>query len=84
MPRTASRSELFVVYKDLPSHRTVLDREGRATVADAALIGDEERVGEQLADLADAGVTRLRGGRVRLAGGARPHDGAAQQRPLAG
>ena len=50
-------TELFAVYKDIPSYRTILDREGKATVADVALIGDEERVGEQLADLADAGVT---------------------------
>jgi 5,10-methylenetetrahydromethanopterin reductase len=50
-------SELFAVYKDLPSYRTILDREGKATVADVALIGSEERVGEQLAELADAGVT---------------------------
>jgi hypothetical protein len=35
------------------------DREGKATVADVALIGDEGRVGEQLAELGDAGVTDL-------------------------
>lgn len=39
------------------SYRTILDPEGKATVADVALIGSEERVGEQLAELADAGVT---------------------------
>ena len=52
-------TELFAVYKDIPSYRTILDREGKATVADVALIGNEERVGELLADLADAGVTDL-------------------------
>ena len=50
-------TELFAVYKDIPSYRTILDREGKATVADVALIGNEEHVGEQLAELADAGVT---------------------------
>jgi F420-dependent oxidoreductase-like protein len=50
-------TELFAVYKDIPSYRTILDREGKATVADVALIGNEEQVGEQLADLGDAGVT---------------------------
>jgi hypothetical protein len=49
--------ELFAVYNDVPSYRTILDWEGKATVADVALIGDEERVGQQLADLAEAGVT---------------------------
>ena len=52
-------TELFAVYKDIPSYRTILDREGKATVADVALIGNEEQVGEQFADLADAGVTDL-------------------------
>jgi F420-dependent oxidoreductase-like protein len=50
-------TELFAVYNDVPSYRAILDREGKATVADVALIGAEERVGEQLADLAEAGVT---------------------------
>jgi F420-dependent oxidoreductase-like protein len=50
-------AELFAVYKDIPSYRAVLDREGKATVADVALIGDEGQVEEELADLADAGVT---------------------------
>jgi 5,10-methylenetetrahydromethanopterin reductase len=50
-------TKLFAVYKDLPSYRTILDREGKATVADVALIGNEELVGEQLAELDDAGVT---------------------------
>lgn len=50
-------TRLFAMYKDIPSYRAILDREGKATVADAALIGDEQHVGEQLAELADAGVT---------------------------
>jgi F420-dependent oxidoreductase-like protein len=54
-------TELFAVYKDVPSYRIILDREGKETVADVALIGDEDRVGEQLAELADAGVTDFAG-----------------------
>ena len=57
LPRTVWRRELFAVYNDIPSYRTILDREGKATVADVALIGNEQRVGDQLAELADAGVT---------------------------
>ena len=55
--RSATGDAAFALYNDLPSYRTILDREGKATVADAALIGDEQHVGEQLAELADAGVT---------------------------
>ena len=51
--------EVVSIYNDLPSYRTILDREGKATVVDVALIGNEEQVGEQLAELADAGVTDL-------------------------
>jgi alkanesulfonate monooxygenase SsuD/methylene tetrahydromethanopterin reductase-like flavin-dependent oxidoreductase (luciferase family) len=52
-------TELFAVYTNLPSYRTILDREGKATVAEVALIGDGGSVGEQLAELAAAGVTDL-------------------------
>ena len=48
---------LFALYNDIPSYRTILDREGKATVADVAIIGDEDTVREQLAELAAAGVT---------------------------
>jgi alkanesulfonate monooxygenase SsuD/methylene tetrahydromethanopterin reductase-like flavin-dependent oxidoreductase (luciferase family) len=48
---------LFAPYNDIPSYRTILDREGKATVADVAIIGDEDTVREQLAELAEAGVT---------------------------
>jgi 5,10-methylenetetrahydromethanopterin reductase len=58
-PEAAHRlaARLFALYNELPSYRTILDREGKATVADAALIGDEQRVREQLDELAEAGVT---------------------------
>jgi 5,10-methylenetetrahydromethanopterin reductase len=53
----ANAGQLFALYNDIPSYRTILDREGKATVADVALIGNEDQVREQLAELADAGVT---------------------------
>ena len=50
-------AELFLVYDSVPSYRTILDREGKATVADAAIVGPEDVVREGLATLQDAGVT---------------------------
>ena len=47
----------FAVYGTLPSYRAMLDREGAATPGDIALVGDEEAVAKQVAQLADAGVT---------------------------
>ena len=43
-------------YNDLPSHRAMLDREGRRP-ADVAIIGDEDEVAAGLAAFADAGAT---------------------------
>jgi F420-dependent oxidoreductase-like protein len=54
---TAGRA--FQVYGFLPSYRAMLDREGVAGPADVALVGDESAVGEQIARLAEAGVTDL-------------------------
>ena len=47
----------FAVYGTLPSYRAMLDREGAATPGDIALVGDEDAVAKQVAQLADAGVT---------------------------
>jgi 5,10-methylenetetrahydromethanopterin reductase len=47
----------FGVYKDLPSYRAMLDREGAAGPADVAVVGDEEAVAEQLRRLAGIGAT---------------------------
>ena len=55
-PHTVSPPSCSPSTRTFRRHRTILDREGKATVADVALIGNEELVGEQLADLADAGV----------------------------
>jgi F420-dependent oxidoreductase-like protein len=51
----------FAVYGTLPSYRAMLDREGAATPGDIALVGDEEAVAAQVAQLADAGVTDFGG-----------------------
>jgi F420-dependent oxidoreductase-like protein len=51
----------FAVYGTLPSYRAMLDREGAATPGDIALVGDEESVAAQVAQLADAGVTDFGG-----------------------
>jgi F420-dependent oxidoreductase-like protein len=46
----------FAVYGTLPSYRAMLDREGYAGPEDAAIIGDEQTVGQRLDELAAAGV----------------------------
>ncbi|MGD9751519.1 MAG: TIGR03564 family F420-dependent LLM class oxidoreductase [Acidimicrobiia bacterium] len=53
----ALAGKLFKVYSDVPSYRTILDRDGKATVAEAGLIGGEDEVLEGLVALADAGAT---------------------------
>lgn len=52
-------AEEFAVYGHLPSYRAMLDREGYAGPADAALIGDEETVTGRIAELREAGVDEL-------------------------
>lgn len=47
----------FVVYGELPSYRAMLDKEGAATPADVAVVGDEAAVRSQLAAIAEAGAT---------------------------
>ncbi len=49
----------FQVYGTLPSYRAMLDREGVASPGDVAIVGDESAVGEQIAHLAEIGVTDL-------------------------
>lgn len=50
-------SKAFEIYGTLPSYRAMLDREGAAGPGDVAIVGDESDVGEQLDQLAEAGVT---------------------------
>lgn len=52
----ARAAEEFAVYGQLPSYRAMLDREGYAGPADAAIIGDEATVSDRLAELRAAGV----------------------------
>lgn len=47
------------MYGMLPSYRAMLDREGAAGPGDVAILGDADSVGEQLDQLAAAGVTDL-------------------------
>lgn len=49
-------AEEFAVYGQLPSYRAMLDREGFADPADAAIIGDEATVAQRLDELAASGV----------------------------
>lgn len=52
----AKAAEEFAVYGQLPSYRAMLDREGFAGPEDAAIIGDEEAVSQQLDELSACGV----------------------------
>ncbi|MGW4643759.1 TIGR03564 family F420-dependent LLM class oxidoreductase [Sphaerisporangium sp. NPDC004334] len=50
-------SKVFSIYGQLPSYRAMLDREGAAGPGDVAIIGEEDEVAAQIADLAALGVT---------------------------
>lgn len=52
-------AQAFQIYGFLPSYRAMLDREGVSGPGDIAVVGDESTVGEQLARLAELGVTDL-------------------------
>lgn len=57
---TRERVATFLAgYGTLPSYRAMLDREGVEGPEDIAVLGDEDAVAEQLAAIADAGVTDL-------------------------
>ena len=47
------------MYGTLPSYRAMLDREGATGPGDVAVLGDADSIGEQLDQLAAAGVTDL-------------------------
>lgn len=47
----------LAIYGQLPSYRAMLEREGHRGPGDAALVGDEAQLREQLLRLRDAGVT---------------------------
>ena len=49
----------FGFYNNLPSYRSMLDKEGAAGPADVAIVGDEDTVAAQLLQLRDIGATSL-------------------------
>ena len=53
----ASISKNLEIYGQLPSYRAMLDREGYAGPADAALVGDEATLRRELGRIRDSGVT---------------------------
>lgn len=53
----ATIAKTLAIYGQLPSYRAMLDREGYAGPADAALVGDEPTLRAELARRRDAGVT---------------------------
>lgn len=52
-------SKVFAIYGQLPSYRSMLDREGIEGPADLAVIGDENECAGRLDEFAAAGVTQL-------------------------
>jgi F420-dependent oxidoreductase-like protein len=52
-------SNVFAIYNQLPSYRAMLDKEGAEGPADVAVVGGEEAVAAQLADLVEAGGTEV-------------------------
>lgn len=53
----ARAARVFSIYGDLPSYRSMLDREGADGPGDVAIVGDEDTVARQITALADYGVT---------------------------
>ncbi|HEX9681473.1 MAG TPA: LLM class F420-dependent oxidoreductase [Acidimicrobiales bacterium] len=53
----ARANELFAIYRDLPSYRAMLDREGVDGPADVAIVGREDDVEHGIQACSDAGVT---------------------------
>ncbi len=53
----ARAAKVFAIYGQLPSYRSMLDRDGAAGPADVAIVGDEDSVASQITALADYGVT---------------------------
>jgi 5,10-methylenetetrahydromethanopterin reductase len=50
-------SRTLTMYAELPSYKAMFEREGVAEPGDLALVGSASRVGELVAELAEAGVT---------------------------
>ncbi len=52
-----SAAEQFANYGQLPSYRSMLDRQGAANPEDVAILGSEEQIETQLRQVRDAGAT---------------------------
>jgi len=50
-------AKVFQIYGQLPSYRAMLDREGAATPADIAILGNEDEISERVIALKNIGVT---------------------------
>lgn len=48
---------LLAAYRDVPSYRSLLDEEGVGGPADVALVGNEDRIADQITQLGRLGVT---------------------------
>jgi len=53
----ARAAQLFAIYNQLPSYRSMMDREGVEGPGDLAIVGSEAEVRDQLGEVAAAGVT---------------------------
>ncbi len=53
----ARAAKIFAGYRDIPSYRAMLDREGAGGVEDLAIVGDENMLRSELSRLESAGVT---------------------------
>jgi alkanesulfonate monooxygenase SsuD/methylene tetrahydromethanopterin reductase-like flavin-dependent oxidoreductase (luciferase family) len=71
-------AKTFAIYRELPSYRAMLDREGAEGAADVMIIGSAEEVADQIGQLAEIGVTDLAAVEV----GITPDDRAATREVL--
>lgn len=60
---------MFAVYRQMPSYRAMVEREGSDDVGDFVLVGDEKALDAGLSRLRDAGVTDLEASIVKAAPG---------------
>jgi 5,10-methylenetetrahydromethanopterin reductase len=66
----ADIDQKLALYRNIPSYRTMLDREGADGPGDIALVGDENALRQQLQQLRDIGVTDLNAVPVDIENGA--------------
>ncbi len=76
----AQAAEQFAMYGQLPSYRAMLDREGYAGPAEAAIIGDEVTVARRLDELRAAGVDEFVGAVFDASAEGRAHTRALLRR----